>query len=292
MSKNDRATELAERDAELADAQNQGQDAAERALATRPATNGALTEYEPSSAGMSGSFDEGDIKLPSCRLLQPMSQAEGGTQGHYWFDQEGRDVESFEAVVLNIIGTAAMWKPIGEGDGKGPVCKSIDRVMGLTSEPSLVLKDPDKVDGEPIYIQCSLCPRRADWEVLRSSPMHCSKGFTLLMCEVETREPFLYYVKGTQFSPVRDRIVSPALLRRKRYGNAQPWLTPFTWTTRIVEQPGKKYFVPVIVAGKPFDAEERDFFAGLSVQLAGRAEEQALDELQEQEIDEGQQNFD
>lgn len=252
------------------------------AVATREPTNGAVTEYAPSDAGMSGEFDEGDIKLPTCRLLQPMSQAEGGQAGHYWFDQEGRDAETFTAVVLNIIGTAAMWEPIG-AEGKGPICKSIDRVMGLTNKPSVVTGKQDVTDGDPMWLECKLCPHHADWEVLKSGPMHCSKGFTLLMAELDAPDqPYLYYVKGTQFTPVRDRIVSPALMRRKRYGAAQPWLTPFTWASVLKEQPGKKYFVPTITAEQPLNEEERSYFAALSAAMRGRAEEQAIDEMEEQ----------
>ena len=255
---------------------------ASTAVATLPQTDGAMVEYEVSGSGMSGSFDEGDLKLPSCALVQPMSQ-DRGEAGNFWFDQEGRSVKAFTAVVLNIIGTAAMWEPIGS-ETKGPVCKSIDRVMGLTNKPSVVL---DKaMEDSTMYIECARCPHRADWDIMKSAPMHCGKGFTLLMCDLETKDPFLYYVKGTQFSPVRDRIVSPALIRRKRYGKAEPWLTPFTWTARDVVQPGKKYWVPVIVMEKPLDEEQRAFFADLSAQLAGKAERQSEEEMAEQGIDE------
>jgi hypothetical protein len=242
-------------------------------------TNGAnLPALSGQPDGMSGAFDQGDLKLPTCSLVQPMSQ-DRGAAGGFWFDQEGRNAETFTAVVLNIIGTAAMWEPIGS-ETKGPVCKSIDRVMGLTNKPSVVLSKA--MEDNPLYLECARCPHHADWEIMKSGPLHCGKGFTLLMCDTETQEPFLYYVKGTQFSPVRDRIVSPALIRRKRYGNAEPWLTPFTWGAREVVQPGKKYWVPVITMEKPLDAEQRAFYADLSAQMAGKAELQAIEEMEEQ----------
>ena len=237
-----------------------------------------------SGGGLSGAFDQGDLKLPTCSLVQPMSQ-DRGAAGRFWFDQEGRSEETFTAIVLNIIGTAAMWEPIS-AETRGPVCKSVDRVMGITNKPSVVLGTAMEDSG--MYIECARCPHHADWEVMKSGPMHCSKGFTLLMCDTEMQQPFLYYVKGTQFSPVRDRIVSPALLRRKRYGNAEPWLTPFTWSAREVVQPGKKYWVPIITMQQPLGDEARAFYADLSAHLAGKAELQAIEEMEEQ----GQATFD
>ena len=227
--------------------------------------------------GMSGAFDQGDFKLPTCSLVQPTSQ-EKGEPGRYWFDQEGQSRETFTAVVLNIIGTATMWEPIGP-DTKGPICKSTDRVMGLTNKPSVVLGK--EMEDSGMYIECARCPHHADWEIMKSEPLKCGKGFTLLMCDAETNEAFLYYVKSTAFGPVRDRIVSPALIRRKQYGNAEPWLTPFTFTARDASRPGKKYWVPVITMEKPLDAEQRAFYAGLSAQMASKAELQAIEEMEE-----------
>lgn len=241
------------------------------AVATLEPTNGAVTEYEGADAGMAGNYDDDDLKLPTCSLVQPMSQGRGGA-GTYWFAQEGRNTESFTAVVLSIISTAGMWGEVGSDAGL--VCKSADRELGLTQTPGLVLGKPDLPEGAQ-YIACGECPHHADWNTKGGGPMMCKKGYTLLMCEQGDDVPFIFYVKGMAYFRVNDHIASPARLRYKRTGRSEPWLTPFTWTAEEVVQPGKKYWVPVIKAQAALDDERRNFYGSLAAQLSGKAQRQS-----------------
>ncbi len=185
--------------------------------------------------GLSGDFGQGDITMPICSLVQQMSQ-DKGPEGTFHFP-DGRNAnkepgkDALEVVVLDIVATRAIWAPVDSGIG-APLCRSADRKMGITVYPTFIesgeLKDveklnPESEEGEQ-YIVCADCRfGRSATNFEKVDGLWCPNGYTLLMLDVRTDEPFLYFVKGTQMKSVKQRIVSPALVRFRRTGAAMPW---------------------------------------------------------------------
>jgi hypothetical protein len=252
----------------------------ETAVVPRDNGAGGLTVPSAGAAGLSGEFGQSDITLPICSLVQPMSQ-EKGDEGRFWFP-DGRSLDGMTTVVLDIVATRALWAPIGEGMN-GPLCRSGNRKEGLTNFPGRVLEGdlpPNMKPEEQAYIPCETCPHFADattFEAGDKSP-RCRYGYTLLMYETEQEFPFLFFVKGMAVKPVKMRIVSPALMRYKRAGLAEPWANGFEWTAHKVEQPGRKYWVPDIAPLDAFDADGRAYYAALSAELSGRASAQSFED--------------
>ena len=231
--------------------------------------------------GLSGEFGQGDMAMPICSLGQPMSQ--GKTEGKFSFP-DGRSLDDLEVVVLDIVATRAIWAPVDSGIG-APLCRSADRRMGITLYSTFIehgkREDIEKLTPEGAedeqYIVCADCrfgPSAMNFE--KVDGLWCPNGYTLLMLDVRTDEPFLYFVKGMQMKSVKQRIVSPALVRLRRTGSAMPWAVTYGWQPRIVEEKEKKrkYYVADITIGPDTSDDDRKQYAEMSVALRGRASEQ------------------
>ncbi len=227
--------------------------------------------------------------MPICSISQPMSQ-DKGEEGHFWFP-DGTAVKSMNTVVLDIVATRALWAPVDSGLG-APICRSADRRMGITLYPSFVEKGGDPMElreEEEAYIPCPDCRfGETATKFDKVEGLWCPFGYTLLMVCAETDEPFLYFVKGMQMKPVKQRIVSPAIVRRNRTGNPAPYTNLLAWTVRLVEEKEKKrkYWVADIAAGKTFSDAEQGSYHEMALNLRGRAAAQT-EELPPDE--EGQQ---
>ena len=108
------------------------------------------------------------------------------------------------------------------------------------------------------------------------------------MADFQKAQPFLYYVKGAAFKEIRAKIVSPTIARDKQYGGRyDPWYRSYTWTTRHVQEPGKKYHAPIVTPDAELEPEHAAFYAAMYQQLRGRAAAQTIDDVP----DEGQSSF-
>jgi hypothetical protein len=237
--------------------------------------------------GLSGEFGEQDVTIPVCSLTQPMSQ-DRGPEGTFYFP-DGRNSskeigeDALDVAVLDIVATRTLWGPVDSGIG-APVCRSGDRKMGLTNYPEFVSEAADLMEvlphDDPTYVVCSECrfgPSAADFEKIDG--MWCPFGYTLLMANVETGEPFLYFIKGSQMKTVKKVIVSPTLMRWNQTGAARPWLTHYRWTPRHVQEKEKKrnYWVADITAVGEFEEKSQEKYAALSAKHRGRASEQTFE---------------
>ena len=237
--------------------------------------------------GLHGDFDQGDVALPMCAITQPTSAEERGDPGKFWFN-DGHSVDAMETVVLDIIGTRTLWAPKGKSSIDGVVCRSSDRRDGIARYPSVVLsKEPAKEkvgELDTKFIACNLCPHFND-DQYGSDDYLCKKGYTLLMADSTTNEVFLYYVKGAAMKPVTTRVVSPAIARVKRGEPAAPWLTPFRWTIRSVQNKKGKFYVPDVVPATPLGEEDAAFYASLSASMSSRV----ADQMESEDLEEPEQ---
>ena len=249
--------------------------------------NGALA-IPDDQTGLSGEFGRADIVMPVCSLAQPMSQ-DKGNEGRFWFP-DGRSLETMETVVLNVLATRTLWGPIDSGIG-APLCRSVDRKMGITSYASFVEAPGPMEESDQTYVPCSDCRfHNTATNFEKIDGLWCPYGYTLLMVDVELGEPFIYFIKGMQTRAVRQRIVSPILMRFQQTGKVTPWANRFTWTPRLVEEKEKKrkYWVADIQASEPISDDDQDFYRELSASLRGAAE-RTMEEEPEPPADTGKQ---
>ena len=249
----------------------------------------ATSQHQPpaiatdGAVGLSGEFWQQDMTIPICSLVQPMSQ-DKGEEGRFWFP-DGRSVEELGVAVLDIMATRALWAPVDSGIG-APICRSVDRKEGITNYGAFIEKGGDVMklaaqQGDAMYVPCSDCrfgPSATSFEKIDG--LWCPYGYTLLLCDAENREAFLYFVKGAQMKSVKQRIVSPTLMRWNRTGKAEPWVTAYQLTPRLVEEKEKKrkYWVADIQPVAEFGEAERQELMELAMALRGRAIEQMEEE--------------
>lgn len=232
--------------------------------------------------GLHGDFDQGDLALPICAITQPTSAEERGEPGLFWFN-DGHAVPEMDSVVLDILSTRTMWAPKGKGQVDGILCRSNNRREGNARYPTIVLgKEMAKRmgvsdDGMPMIIPCGHCPHYND-DQFASDDYLCKKGYTLLMVDLETGAPFLYFVKGSAVKGVVRTIVSPAVMRKQRGQPAAPWTTPYHWSTIKTENTKGKFYVPQITPLPPLRDEEAAYYAQMSASMSGRAAEQMDEE--------------
>lgn len=246
-------------------------------VATRP-TGGPLAIPE-GTTGLSGEFGQQDMSIPICSLVQPMSQ-DKGEEGHFWFP-DGRSLKRMEIIVLDIVATRALWRPIEE-NSDGPLCRSADRKVGLTDDPDRVMGDmaADKYDEGSVELDCIACPHYEDFNIFERGQF-CRLGYTLLCHERVEDIPFLYFVKGVAVKPVKQRIVGPALQRVQRGKLATPWMVPFQWTAKLIEVPGQKYWMPEILPLEPLEESAANYYAEMSLDMSGRASAQSIEPTEE-----------
>jgi len=238
----------------------------------------ALARPEDLDVGLAGDYDSSDVVTPTCAMVQPTSASERGKAGQFYFS-DGRSVDSFQAVVLNIYFTRALWGPQGSDYG-GPVCRSPDRRMGMTVWPSIVTGKPQE-DGEMVYIPCAECPHANDDKFGMGDGL-CKPGETLLMADAETAAPFLFFVKGTALREVTRVIVSPAIMRRNRGEAAAPWRYVLDFSTRLIENDKGKFYVPEISVVATCNDEQAAQWAEMAAASESRAEQQATQAVVEQ----------
>lgn len=219
--------------------------------------------------GLSGQFGDEDIALPLCSLVQPTSK-DKGADGNYWFP-DGQSYPDLMAVVLEIAATRTLWAEVESGEGI--ICRSPDRQFGYTEKPGLVA-DTNEPD-EPKFPVCEDCPHFADDQFARG--VLCKKGYTMLLYEIERDFPFLFFAKGTAVKPIKQRIVSPTLVRFNQTGKATPWKYAYRWGVRTV-QDNFKYHVPDIYIDRELTEEEQAGFAERAGKLRGRAGRQTMEE--------------
>jgi len=253
------------------------QQADEQALVTKQQGNGALTKYEP-PAELDG-FDKSDVVLPICSLMQPMSQ-KGGKEGTFYFP-DGRELESMRVVVLHMLPTRAVWAPMSEGIGE-PLCRSADRKLGWTRYPLRIMegKAQKEPEAEPTAIQCADCRLGLTNTTFKKTDdgLWCPNGYSLLLADYETAQPFMYFVKGAAMKEVKQKIVSPIIRASQQSGKYEPWLNAYLWTSRLVQETGKKYHTPVIVQDTVLEDVHADYYAGMSAEYRPRAEAQTIED--------------
>ncbi len=231
-------------------------------------------------AGLSGEFNQRDIALPVCSLAQPMSQDKGPEGKFSWPD--GRSVDQMTVVVLDIVATRALWSPIDWDVGE-PICRSSDRLDGLTKYANIVTAEKPKAgdirEADPIIISCAECPHFKDATTFPDQELRCMYGYTLLLVEREGDGlPFLYFVKGSAVKVIKQRIVSPALMRLRVNKPAEPWAQPSGWTIVLKQEKQRKWYVPEIMPLEPLGEEEKDLYATMSAEFSGRASQQTLED--------------
>jgi hypothetical protein len=244
------------------------------------------TTYNPDEPGLAGRDDESDILTPACSIVQPTSESERGEQGTYWWSS-GINAKTFDAVTLQINFTRTLWAPKSTG-ANAPICRSPDREIGMTTEPSLVLgKEPAEaqgmVDGDMAYIPCDHCSHFKD-EPWSGGDWLCTKGSTLLLFNKE-QGPFVFYIKGTAVSPVKRAIISPALLRRKQELPINLCGTLWTWGLALTENDKGKFYVPTVTASRMLDLAETAEHEAMASEMRGRVSQQMATAAEE----EGQQ---
>jgi len=253
-----------------------------QAMTTTNGRAGALDIPAEEGSGLSGEFDRGDLVLPICSIVQPTSKSEKGEAGMFSWNS-GRQAESFQAVTLNIVGTRAMWSPVGK-DPEGMVCRSGDRRNGYTKYPSLVFgadaayeKGYGDIEDDGVIVPCELCPHQQD-DQFSSADYLCKKGYTLLLYDTAEGEAFLFFVKGKAMSTVTKRIVSPALFRVQRKEPPAPWRTPFFWETFKNETKKGKFWTPNISPLPPLADEDAARYEAMAYDLSDRAAAQTLED--------------
>ena len=232
--------------------------------------------------GLSGEMGSQDLIVPTCSLVQPMSSQDKGERGKFYFS-EGMALDELNVAVLRIAFTRTMWSDIDEDiQGlNGPICKSVDRLVGLTNLPEFVtgaavlrevLPHEDKTD-----LNCATCrfKETANFGV-EVDNLRCRWTYTLLMVDIETRDPFLYFVHGMQMRSVLRNIITPARKRREKTGNGQPWLNAYHWKPRMVEE--KRNYTVDITTGDQFGEEDLAEFAAMSAELRRHAEQASQDD--------------
>lgn len=240
--------------------------------------------------GMSGRATQDDMVTPTCSIVQPTSGSDRGKPGQYFFSEAG-GVPDFEAVVLDVAFTRTLWPPIEEGAGQ-PACRSADREMGMTNNPSQVIgekaaKDQGMKDGETAFVPCDHCPHAKDDKFARDAWL-CKPGFALLLHNEHGVS--IFFVKGTAINPIRRAIVSPALRRITQGKPAAPWSTMFRFGLTLREDGTEKCYVPEISAVRMLDEKEAAEYAEIASTFAGRISDQAAADV-EQEGEQGQQEL-
>ncbi len=252
----------------------------------KPQDNGRELVVPDGGGGLSGEMGPQDFIVPTCSLVQPMSSQDKGDRGKFYFS-EGMALDELNVAVLRIAFTRTMWSDIDEDiQGlNGPICKSTDRQVGLTNLPEFV-------EGESVLREvvphedkaehaCGTCrfKETANFGV-EVDGLRCRWTYTLLMVDIETRDPFLYFVHGMQMRPVLRQIINPAIKRAKKTGKAQPWLTPYNWKPRFVEE--KRNWTVDITTGEQFGEDDLKEFAAMSAELRSHAEQASQDEPAEE----------
>ena len=248
----------------------------------KPQENGQALVVPGGGDGLSGEMGPQDIIVPTCSLVQPMSSQDKGERGKFYFS-DSMALDALNVAVLQAAFTRTMWSDINEDikDLNGPICKSNDRLTGHTNLPEFVegaavlrevLPHEDKID-----MSCASCRFKgtADYGVVVDG-LRCRWTYTLLMVDIETRDPFLYFVHGMQMPPVLRAIITPARKRAKKTGNAQPWLNAYHWEPRFVEE--KKNWTVDITTGDQFGEEDLAEFAAMSAELRSHAEQASQDD--------------
>ncbi len=255
---------------------------AEQEAARLPAT------YNPDEAGLAGRDDESDVLTPACSIVQPTSGSERGEPGTYWWSS-GENAKTFEAMVLQINFTRTLWAPKSTG-ANAPICRSADREMGMTTQPSEVLgtdvaKSQGMEEGEMAFIPCEHCSHFKD-EPWGGGDYLCTKGHTLLLFNAE-HGPFVFYVKGTAVGPVKQAVISPAILRRKQQQPLNLCGTEWTWGLTLTENDKGKFYVPTLMPGRTLDAAEATEHEAMAAEMRGRVSQQMATAVEE----EGQQEL-
>lgn len=254
----------------------------EKAVAEREAV-GLPATYNPEEPGLAGRDDESDVLTPACAIVQPGSGSERGDQGTYWWSS-GYNAGAFEAVVLQINFTRTLWAPKSTG-ANAPICRSPDREMGMTTEPSAVLgkeaaENQGMKDGDMAYIPCDHCSHFND-EPWAGGDYLCTKGSTLLLFNSE-RGPFVFYVKGTAVSPVKRAIISPALLRRKQGQPLNLCGTEWGWGLTMKENEKGKFYVPTVTPGRTLELAEIAEHETMASEMRGRVSQQMATAAEEE----------
>lgn len=242
-------------------------------------SGGAIVPADANVPGLSGEFGRGDIQIPICSISQNMSQ-DKGEPGMYAFP-DGSSFDELDVVVIDVVATRALWTPIDDETVEGPLCRSADRVYGATDFPLRVVGDKAEelnvTDIEGFVLTCGTCPHFEDATTFTKpnadgpAPLMCRNGYTLLMFERTLEEVILFFVKGSAVSPVKQKIVSPALRRYRKIGQAMPWANAFTWRIQQKVDGKKNWFQPDITPNEPFGNAELDHYEEMAADLAGRA---------------------
>lgn len=254
-------------------------------LTDTKAGNGAIA-IPAESVGLTGQADQDDILTPTCSIVQPGSADERGDAGDFYF-ADGTNVKELDVIVLEIAFTRALWGARGDGNN-APLCRSVDREMGMTLKPVEVTGKDDgsnRADGQMVFIPCAQCRHQND-DKFGPSVGSCKPGFTLMLYD-DDHGPFLFFVKGSAIQPVKRQIVSPALRRTQRHLSPDHWTHSWSWKTEKRENDKGKFFVPVLTDLGP--VEDPDAYRDLAISLRGRVGDQATQAIINEEV--GQQEM-
>jgi len=268
-----------------------GQDGTPTALAPQPEGSTALAPLEDMTE-LDG-FGQSDIVIPVCSLVQPMSQGKG-TPGQYGFP-DGRSVAEMRVVVVHMMPTRAAWGDISEGIQE-PLCRSADRKAGYSRYPERIAtgatgEQPLDQGVELSCVDCPLGPTNRTFQK-RADGLWCPDGYTLLLADFQTAQPFMFYVKGMAFKEVKAKIVSPTITRSRQSGQYEPWSLSYLWQIKLIEQPGKKYYVPEIMPDGELEPAHAAYYAAMYAELGSRAKAQTLDEPEPAPVEESAPGLD
>ena len=169
----------------------------ESSLARREETPpGAMVQRAQMDAGPFMPSGSEHYSMPVIRLAQGQSKViqdkviTGLEAGQFYSVQTQKVWRGFPGIVLRIQDTRTLFPEEGLG---GPRCASDDNV---TPRADMEFQGP-----------CAKCPMRSDnpWSL---KPLErrkrCLLGYTLLVLDAETGEPYIYRVHGTGIGPLRD----------------------------------------------------------------------------------------
>ena len=234
-------------------------------------------------AGLEG-FGADDVRIPQLKIRQAQTKnAEGVPEGH-WFltsDLEGAS-PARNVVFLEMKKERSLLLPYAGGDAadamihrihektgvrvpadwKGPVCYSRDRIQ------------PTPQDGiDLLCVYCDDCPM-ARWRTVRGRRIQdCGEFYRILLYDLESQLPAVYYAHGSAIRPTRDLLTNLQVACRRHKLPAYGF--SFSIATKRPDEKDSSYHVPVFGRPVPLSTnEEVQQFAGIRLACASvRVEE-------------------
>ena len=230
-------------------------------------------------------FGADDVRIPQIKIKQAQTKNADGVPDGTWFltsDLEGGS-ETREVVFLEMRKERSLLLPYGGGDAvdaainrihqqtgvevpqswEGPVCFSRDRVRSVEQEGIEVLSS-----------HCKGCPM-SRWRSVRGRRIQdCAESYRILLYDVETQLPAVFYARGSGIRPTRDLLTNLQVACRRRKLPAYGF--SLTISTKKRDRDEGTYYVPVF--GRPIPLEDSEEIAQYGVTRAACAAVQVEEE--------------